>query len=257
MKRNRRLRRKKERKERSENISESDITRKDKTYAFLAIGGLLLFAFLIAAWLAFSNIIGTPAPSNKTEQNVNVQGKNQLPILGSKTIVKNGEDTIYHTIPDFTFVNQDSITVTAKTFKDKIYVADFFFTSCTTICPIMKNEMQRVYNEYKGNPEVAFLSHSIDPRHDSIPVLKEYSQDLGVRNNQWHFVTGEQEVIFNIAQKHYMVTSLEDSSVPDGVLHSGAFILIDQQKRIRGYYDGTDPEEVEKLITDIPKLLKE
>lgn len=88
-----------------------------------------------------------------------------------------------------------------------------------------------------------------------MPVLKEYAKDLGVEDNQWHFITGQQEEIFDMAQKHYMVTAVEDSTVPDGVLHSGAFILIDQQRRIRGYYDGTDPQEVNQLIADIPELL--
>lgn len=234
----------------------SKITKRDKIYAFLAIGGLFLAAFLLAAWFAFRSSSETPSHLKESGKEVVAKKKQQLPILGRKEVVNNGQDTLYKTIPDFSFVNQDSITVTGKTFEDKIYVADFFFTSCTTICPIMKNEMQRVYNEYKGNSKVAFLSHSIDPAHDKIPVLKEYAQDLGVENNQWHFVTGEQEAIFDIAQKHYMVTALEDSTVPDGVLHSGAFILVDQQKRIRGYYDGTDSEEVDKLIEDIPILLK-
>lgn len=250
----RRLRRKKKREERKQDFPDTEITRKDKIYAFLAIGGLFLTAVFLVLWLAFPNIVGTPSQNNKTEQKVDVQGKGQLPILGSKTIVRDG-DIIYHTIHDFTFIDQDSTTVTAKTFKDKIYVADFFFTSCTTICPVMKNEMKRVYNEYKGNLNVAFLSHSIDPAHDQVPVLKEYAKDLGVENNQWHFVTGEQEDIFDMAQKHYMVAAFEDSTVPDGVLHSGAFILIDQQRRIRGYYDGTDTQEVNQLIVDIPKLL--
>ncbi|MDT0642524.1 SCO family protein [Zunongwangia sp. F363] len=179
----------------------------------------------------------------------------KLPILGNKEISSNEKDTLYQTIPDFSFINQDSLLITSNTFANKIYIADFFFTSCTTICPIMKNEMQKVYNKYKGNPKVAFLSHSIDPSHDSVPVLKAYAKNLEINNDQWHFVTGDQEAIFEMAQKHYMVSALEDSTVPDGVLHSGAFILIDEQKRIRGYYDGTNPEEVDKLIQDIPLLL--
>lgn len=251
MKGNRAYRKHKEK----EKPRKSKITKRDKIYAFLAIGGLFLAAVFLVLWFAFRNFSEIPSHDKGTEKEVAANKEVQLPILGRKEVVNKGQDTIYHTIPDFTFVNQDSIAVTPKTFEDKIYVADFFFTSCTTICPIMKNEMQRVYNEYKGNPQVAFLSHSIDPAHDKIPVLKEYAQDLGVENNQWHFVTGEQEDIFNIAQKHYMVTALEDSTVPDGVLHSGAFILIDQERRIRGYYDGTDSEEVDKLIEDIPILL--
>lgn len=181
----------------------------------------------------------------------------KLPILGNKEISSNGKDTLYQTIPDFSFINQDSLPITSNTFTNKIYVADFFFTSCTTICPIMKNELERVYNKFKGNSKVAFLSHSIDPGHDSVPVLKAYAKNLEINNDQWHFVTGDQKAIFEMAQKHYMISALQDSTVPDGVLHSGAFILIDEQKRIRGYYDGTNPVEVDKLMEDIPMLLQD
>lgn len=170
----------------------------------------------------------------------------KLPILESKDPMSDGRDTIYHQIPDFSFTNQDGKTITAKTFENKVYIADFFFTSCTTICPIMGNEMQRVYNKYKDNEKVAFISHSIDPNNDSISVLKNYSDDLGVNNDQWHFVTGQREKIFDIAENHYMVSAQEYATVPDGVIHSGAFILVDSEKRIRGYYDGTNTEEVDK-----------
>ena len=178
----------------------------------------------------------------------------KLPILGNKDISTNGKDTLYQTIPDFSFINQDSLIITPNTFTDKIYT-DFFFTSCPTICPIMKNQMQRVYESFKENKNVAFLSHSIDPSHDKVPVLKDYAKDIGIDNNQWHFVTGNREEIFDIAENHYMVSAQEDPSAPGGAIHSGAFILIDKQKRIRGYYDGTNTYEVDKLIKDIPILL--
>ena len=181
----------------------------------------------------------------------------QLPVLGNKEVANNGKDTIYHTIPYFSFMDQDSIIVTPKTFENKIYVADFFFTSCTTICPIMKTEMKRVYDKFKGNEKVLFLSHTIDPGHDSIPVLNSYAKDIGVDNTQWHFVTGDGEKIFDLAEKHYMVSAQEDASAPGGAIHSGAFILLDQKRRIRGYYDGTNKQDVNKLINDIPILLKE
>lgn len=184
--------------------------------------------------------------------------KDQLPILGKKEVVKKGSvtDTVYQTIPDFKFIDQDSNWVTQKTFQDKIYVADFFFTTCPTICPIMKSQMLRVYEKYKGNSEVAFLSHTIDPKHDTVAVLKEYADRLGISSDQWHMVTGDRDKIFKIAQSHYMVSAHEDPSAPDGAVHSGAFILIDKQKRIRGYYDGTKEEEVNQLIEDIPLLIQ-
>lgn len=188
----------------------------------------------------------------------------KLPILGKKDLQKkqvNGKqvtDTVYHKIPEFRFVNQDSTIVTPATFRDKIYVADFFFTTCPTICPKMKKQMKRVYEEYKGNEEVAFLSHSIDPNHDSVEVLKNYARDLGVGNTQqWHFVTGKRTEIYQIAKDHYMVPAHQDPSAPGGVVHSGAFILVDKKRRIRGYYEGTKEKSVDELIRDIEVLLDE
>jgi protein SCO1/2 len=179
----------------------------------------------------------------------------RLPILGPREA--QAGDTLYRTIPDFAFVDQDSSLVTPETFEDKIYVADFFFTTCPTICPKMKREMLRVYEKYKGNEKVKILSHSIDPKHDTVAVLKDYANRLGVDGSQWHFVTGDKEAIFDIAQKSYMVSALEDEREPGGVVHSGAFILIDSKRRVRGYYDGTNAEEVDKLMRDMDLLLQE
>lgn len=186
-----------------------------------------------------------------------------LPILGERDVVtktiegKPVPDTVYHRIPDFSFVNQDGKTVTAKDFEGKIYVADFFFTTCPTICPIMKTQMLRVYEKFKGNPQVALLSHSIDPRHDSVAVLREYARRLGVTGAQWQFVTGDKAKIYEIGQQSYFVTAKEDPDAEGGLLHSGAFALIDKQKRIRGMYDGTKAESVDKLMADMEVLLNE
>jgi protein SCO1/2 len=187
----------------------------------------------------------------------------RLPILGRSEVVDkdvNGEivqDTIFHTITDFKFVDQDSNWVTNNTFKDKIYVADFFFTTCPTICPVMKKEMLRVYEKFEDNEEVAILSHTIDPEHDNVEVLKDFADRLDVQTEKWHFVTGKKEDIYAIGQKSYMVTAMEDQAAPGGFIHSGAFILVDKNGRIRGLYDGTVPEQVDKLMADIPKLLAE
>lgn len=186
----------------------------------------------------------------------------KLPILGETRIVKkdiNGNevaDTVYHTIPYFSFIDQNWDTVTPATFKDNIYVADFFFTTCPTICPKMHAEMARTYEHFKGMPGIAFLSHSIDPVHDSVPVLKDYAERLGASADQWHFVTGNQDSIYSIAE-YYLVSAGEDEDAPGGYIHSGAFILIDKQQRIRGYYDGTDAEKVDEMITDISRLMQE
>jgi protein SCO1/2 len=179
----------------------------------------------------------------------------KLPVLGEKDF--DGRDTVYHTIPEFTFINQDSAVVSNETFKNKIYVADFFFTTCPSICPIMKTQMKRVYDEFLNDDEVMMLSHTIDPEHDTVALLKDYSERLGASGNKWHFVTGEMEQIYRIAQKGYFVTTAVDNTVPGGFLHSGAFLLIDKQRRIRGQYDGTKEDQVDRLIDDIKRLKEE
>lgn len=187
----------------------------------------------------------------------------RLPILGQKEAVTktvNGKtvtDSVAHSIPDFRFVSQYGDTVSAQTLAGKIYVADFFFTTCPTICPKMKTQLKRVYERFKGNPNVMLLSHSIDPTHDSVAVLREFAQNLGVQGKQWLFVTGDKEKLYDIGQNSYMVSAADDASAPGGVVHSGAFILVDTQKHIRGIYDGTTVEGVDKLMADMDKLLAE
>jgi protein SCO1/2 len=178
-----------------------------------------------------------------------------LPILGSRVV--NGADTIYHTIAPFSFVDQDSTLVTNATFGGKIYVADFFFTTCRTICPIMKTQMLRVYEATKDMPDVMIVSHTIDPEYDTIALLRSFAKRLGVESSRWHFVTGVKDSIYKIAQTSYFATALEDKTEPDGFIHSGAFILIDRKGRIRGTYDGTKTDAVDKLIDDIARLRKE
>jgi len=179
----------------------------------------------------------------------------KLPILGERAYV-NG-DSVYHTIPDFSFVNQDSCIITNKTYVGKIYVADFFFTTCPTICPVMKKQLLRIYEKYKENPKVGILSHTIDPRHDSVLVLKEYANRLGIEGKMWDFVTGERSKIYEIGEKSYYVTAGEDSTAAGGIIHSGAFILVDTKRRVRGIYDGTKDTDITKLIKDMEVLLNE
>lgn len=190
------------------------------------------------------------------------QGNNKLPILGEREPITkeiNGKmvsDTIYQTIPPFSFINQDSSIITNKTFDNSIYVADFFFTSCPSICPIMSKNLLKVLDKYKGNKEVKILSHSIDTKYDTPWVLKKYATKLGVEGDQWQFVHGSQESIYGIADK-YMVYAKENSSAPGGFEHQGWLILIDKEKRIRGAYDGTNDEQVSQLMSDMDILLKE
>jgi protein SCO1 len=178
-----------------------------------------------------------------------------LPIFGERDF--NGKDTVYHTIPSFSFLDQDSALISNKTFAGKIYVADFFFTKCPTICPVMKMQMLRVYDVYKNDPEVMILSHTIDPEYDSVGVLRDYSKRLGVESSKWHFVTGDMDEIYRIAEKGYFTRASADPSVPGGFLHSGAFLLIDKSQRIRGQYDGTKEDQVDQLIKDIKQLKEE
>lgn len=179
----------------------------------------------------------------------------ELPYLGHNEIV--GQDTVKHTVGDFRFLDQDSTWVTNNTFKNKIYVADFFFTSCPTICPVMHAQMLRLYDTYEDDPEIMFLSHTIDPEHDTVAVLHDYADRLGVKSNKWHFVTGDKEDIYKLGQTSYIVTADEDASQPGGYIHSGAFLLVDKDRHIRGAYDGTKPEQVDRLMKDIETLKKE
>jgi protein SCO1 len=194
--------------------------------------------------------ISCGSPSEKTSEVA------ELPILGERYVDDN-QDTVYHSIADFAFVNQVGDTIRKEDMAGKIYVADFFFTTCPTICPVMKKEMLRVYEQFKGETNFRILSHSIDPSHDTQAVLKDYAEKLGVPDAAtWNFLTGDQEKIFEIGQTSYMTTTMADELEPGGFLHSGAFLLVDQQGRIRGVYDGTKTEQVDRLLADIPKLLK-
>lgn len=185
-----------------------------------------------------------------------------LPYLGNwhvdSTMVdgKVTYDTAYHEIAEFSFINQMGDTISKSDVTGKVYVADFFFTSCPTICPIMKKEMLRVFEQYKGDPEFLILSHSIDPVHDTQEVLKDFAEKLGVPDAKtWNFLTGNPEKIFEIGQTSYLTTAMEDQNEAGGFLHSGAFVLVDQNGRIRGVYDGTKSDQVDRLLQDIPKLL--
>ncbi len=186
----------------------------------------------------------------------NKKGKDdKLPILGEKVEVAG--QIVYHTIPDFEFINQDSQLVNNQTFADKIYISDFFFTHCPTICPKMTKQMKRIYDQYANNPDVAFISHSIDPKRDTIGRLQWYAQSIGVTDaSRWHFVTGDKDEIYSIANDYFSI-ALEDKEAPEGFDHSGKIILVDKERRVRSFADGTNEKEVDRLMKDIDKLLAE
>ena len=187
---------------------------------------------------------------------------NGLPVYGPKTPVvktENGKtttDSLDYTIPAGRFIDQDSNIIDAATTNGKIYVADFFFTSCPSICPKMMKEMSRVLDKYKDNNELVILSYSIDPVRDSGARLKNYEKKLGIQNTKWRLLTGEKDSIYALAEK-YLVSAAEDPDAPGGHIHSGNFILVDKHRRIRGYYNGTKDESVDKLLKEIDVLLKE
>ena len=181
-------------------------------------------------------------------------GSGDLPYLGNHNTV-NGQ-TEYHQIRPFRFVNQDSAIVTNATFTGKIYVADFFFTSCPTICPKVKKNMLRIYEKYADRPELNFLSHSIDVKYDTVPRLKAYADNLNIRSDRWHLITGDKDEIYAIAED-YMSVAMEDTNAPGGYNHSGWIVLVDDKGHLRSYCDGTDPAAVDKFMLDIDWLLQD
>jgi len=180
----------------------------------------------------------------------------KLPFIGPKQVNTKG-DTVYHQIPAFRFLNQDSVFVSEKDVEGKVYVADFFFTTCPTICPKMKTQMLRIYERYKDRDEVRILSHSIDPDFDTPNVLKDYATRLQVKAPKWNLLTGDKAAIYMLGQKSYMVSAQEDPNEAGGFVHSGAFILVDKNRHVRGIYDGTVEAEVNHLLEDMEILLKE
>ena len=184
------------------------------------------------------------------------QQEKKLPFLGPKEVGKQG-DTLYHKIPDFKFLNQDSLWVSQKDMAEKIYVADFFFTTCPTICPKMKTQLLRIYDKFAEDDRVRILSHTIDPEYDGVRVLKDYAKKLNITSPRWNLVTGKKSDIYRLGEKSYMVTAQEDANEEGGFVHSGAFILVDQNRHVRGIYDGTKEEDVNHLIEDMTLLLKE
>ena len=180
-----------------------------------------------------------------------------LPVIGEKKLAgEDGKDTIYHTVQPFAFVNQYHDTVSEKTIDNKIFVADFFFATCQSICPKMSSQLVHVQDAFKNDKDVLILSHTVNPSNDTVEVLNGYAQTYVAIKNKWHLLTGNKKAIYDMARYSYLVNALEDDGSAEGFLHSELFVLVDAQKRIRGMYDGTDSVAVVKLISDI-KLLKQ
>jgi len=187
----------------------------------------------------------------------------KLPIYGNRqpiTKTVDGQqvtDTVYATIPPFSFTDQERKTITEQNLNGKIYVADFFFTSCPSICPVMQRNMLTVFKAYEGKQDFKLVSFTIDPRHDTIPVLKTYAEKLGAKADQWYFLLGKKEEVYQLAEKNYLVSVSEDGRAPGGFVHQGWLVLVDKKGRVRGAYDGTDKKQVQQLIADVQVLMNE
>lgn len=160
----------------------------------------------------------------------------------------------YHTIADFSFTNQNGKTVTQKDYEGKIYVADFFFTTCQSICPKMTANMVDVQKAILNNPKVMLLSHTVTPEIDSVSVLKKYAIEKGVIDSKWNLVTGDKKDIYFIARKSYLAVKTGKPEELYDMVHTENFVLVDRKRRVRGFYDGTNPDEIKKLIDDIKWL---
>jgi protein SCO1 len=163
----------------------------------------------------------------------------------------------YHTIADFSFVNQNGKTITQKNYEGKIYVADFFFTTCGSICPKMTTNMVDVQKAIVNNPKVMLLSHTVFPETDSVPALKAYAVKYGVNDAKWNLVTGDKKEIYTMARKSYLAVKLGRPEQLYDMVHTENFVLVDAKRRVRGFYDGTKKEEIQRLIEDINFLSNE
>jgi len=212
----------------------------------------LLISIAIAALVLYFIFSGQPSGVVK-----------KLPILGNhrldSVMIGNGYriDTIYHSIQPFKFINQDGKTVDQSIVNGKVYVADFFFTTCQTICPVMSKQLDRVYNAYKDENNLMILSFTVDPETDTAAQLKRYAQSFDANTKRWVFLTGEKPALYDLARTGYLLNNVIGTGGSDDFIHAQNFALVDKRGRIRGFYDGTLKEEVDQLIVDARFLLNE
>jgi protein SCO1/2 len=188
----------------------------------------------------------------------------KLPVMGNHRLdtvsLENGKfriDTIFHRIPDFSFINQAGNPINQELVQGKVYVCDYFFSTCQSICPIMSDQLERVAEAYKNEKDFMILSHTVDPETDTPEILNAYAQKHKARMEQWLFLTGEKESLYNLARQGYLLDARESFGGEEDFIHTQNFALIDKQRRIRGFYDGTAPDQVNQLIKDIRFLLQE
>lgn len=189
-----------------------------------------------------------------------LQPQKMLPVYQPSMVDKSLVDSTlhytkkYHKVADFSLVNQNGEIITQEEYKDKIYVADFFFTTCLTICPIMTKNMGEVQEAIKDDPNIMLLSHSVTPQIDTVAQLKRYALEKGVIDNKWNLVTGDKKQIYELARKSYLAVKNDGDGGPFDMIHTENFVLVDKEKRIRGFYDGTNREDIDKLLADIKIL---
>lgn len=207
-----------------------------------------LFAFLIFSVISIALFMNALTPEKR------------LPIMNPADVNPELVDSTvqhvskYHTIADFAFTNQNGKIITQKDYEGKIYVADFFFTTCQTICPKMTSNMVEIQNAFLNNPKVMLLSHSVLPDIDSVSVLKKYAIEKGVVDAKWNLVTGDKKEIYGIARKSYLAVKTGSPTELYDMVHTENFILVDEKRRVRGFYDGTKSEDINRLIEDVKWL---
>jgi protein SCO1 len=211
----------------------------------LLLGVLLIVPVLVYLFL---KVFGTNHYSLRT----------YMPVVEDtgEAMVRNG-DTIFHQVPDFKLTSQTGKTITQQDLADKIYVANFFFASCKDVCKKMSTNLLEVQEAFAREPRVKIVSYTVDPERDSVAVLNKYAQTYGADPNTWYFLTGPKEQIYHLAQEGYKLPAMQAPSLIPDFIHSEKLLLIDEAKHIRGIYNGTDPEDVERLITEIKVLLQE
>lgn len=166
---------------------------------------------------------------------------------------------VLNSVQPFSFIRQDSVTVTQQDIKQRVYVAEYFFTTCKGICPKMNKNMKLVYDRYKADSNFLILSHTVNPENDSVPVLSKYAETFGAEPNNWWFLTGSKEALYKTARESYLLDDPKNSTVniDEQFLHTQFFALVDRLGRVRGIYDGIKKDEVEQLMTDIQELINE
>jgi protein SCO1 len=203
-------------------------------------------------------ILGCNSSSKTDSQELPSKERSKLllPVFGESKIGANG-DTLYHTVGNFSFVNQFGDTITEKAIINKMYVADFFFATCESICPKMSDQLKRVQNKFLTDSNFLILSHTVNPSNDNVQVLNEYGGKYGAIINKWHLITGDKKSIYDLAKTSYLVNAIEDDGSEQGFLHSETFLLVDAERRLRGIYDGTDSIDVNRLMKDVEILKSE